>query len=94
LSQTGTPVEEQLRHELVNNPDLVKSAKQRILEELDAALEKRGIGPVCTNFELFVCSSLKFVLKFFLMLLFCFVYNVQKKHLFFAAVESELAFIS
>ena len=48
LSLTDNAAQEQLRRELENNPDLLTSTRQRVLAELDAALNKRGIVPVCT----------------------------------------------
>ena len=47
LSLTDNAVQQQLRRQLEDNPDVVACTRQRILAELDLALEKRGIGPVC-----------------------------------------------
>jgi len=47
FSLTDNALQEQLRHQLDDNRDLMKSARQRVLADLDLALIKRGIVPVC-----------------------------------------------
>ena len=45
LSLTGTGME-RLQLEMIKNPNLLKATRRQVEEELEAALEKRGINRV------------------------------------------------
>jgi len=50
LSLTDSAALDQLRRELENNPDLLATTRQRVLTEMNTALDRRGIVPVCSVF--------------------------------------------